>query len=803
MGRFIAVFPVVLSALWSLSCGSSTQTVTGPSTSKCPVTAAAQPSTFASAGGTGTVSVNTNRECQWNVSASGGWIQLAAQAAGQGEGSVAFNVSANVEPSQRRGSIVVGEQQLAITQEAAACAFTVSPTSVSMSPGGERRSVTVTAGNAQCAWTARSQTEWLAIVDGAQGTGSGEVVFEARATTGPSRTGVLTVAGQTVTVTQGVGCSTTIAPVSQTVGASGGSGTITVNTASGCTWSAQSDAPWISITSGQSGVGSGTVAFSVSSWNGPSRTGTLRVDGHLFTVTQSAGCSYSLDRNSQSIGSGGGNGSVSVRSASGCAWTASSNVPWITVTSGANGTGDGTAQFSVAANTGPARSGTLVVGGHAFTVNQGGGCSYSINPASQSLGAEGGTGSFTITTGALCEWTATASESWVRITAPANGAGTGSGTIAFSVERSAVAARTATITAGGRTFTVQQGGGCSFNIDPAGQNFSSGGGDGSFNVSAGAGCAWTATASESWVRITSGASGAGNGTVQFNVDPNGGSARAASIAVGGRSFSVQQSAGCTYNLSAGASNFGADGGTGSVTVSTGGGCTWNASAPASDSWVRITSGAGGQGDGAVQFAVDPNPGTTPRSTTLTVAGQPHTINQAGAAPVCTYAVDPAALLVDAAGGSGTFTVNTAAGCSWTATPNAVWLQVTGGASGSGPGPVSFAASPNSGPARTGTISAGGQTFTASQGSGCTVGISPSSQNVEIAGGNGTIAVSTEAGCDWSAAVTQGADWISITAGASGNGAGAVQFAVTANAGAARSGTITVSGQTFTIAQAGI
>ena len=57
----------------------------------------------------------------------------------------------------------------------------------------------------------------------------------------------------------------------------------------------------------------------------------------------------------------------------GCAWTAVSTVPWITVTKGGNGSGGGNVEFTVDANaTGAARSGTITIGGQVFTVDQAG-----------------------------------------------------------------------------------------------------------------------------------------------------------------------------------------------------------------------------------------------------------------------------------------------------------------------------------------------------------------------------------------------------------------------------------------------
>ncbi len=64
-------------------------------------------------------------------------------------------------------------------------------------------------------------------------------------------------------------------------------------------------------------------------------------------------------------------GSVAVTARSGCGWTAANNDAWITVTSGATSTGDGTVNYSVAANTTMSqRIGTITIGGQTFTVTQ-------------------------------------------------------------------------------------------------------------------------------------------------------------------------------------------------------------------------------------------------------------------------------------------------------------------------------------------------------------------------------------------------------------------------------------------------
>jgi hypothetical protein len=89
------------------------------------------------------------------------------------------------------------------------------------------------------------------------------------------------------------------------------------------------------------------------------------------TINQAAGCSFTVSPTSANVAYGGGPGIVGVTVAAGCAWTATSNSTWITITGGASGTGNGTVDYSVAANsTSSARTGTLTVAGQTVTINE-------------------------------------------------------------------------------------------------------------------------------------------------------------------------------------------------------------------------------------------------------------------------------------------------------------------------------------------------------------------------------------------------------------------------------------------------
>jgi hypothetical protein len=99
-------------------------------------------------------------------------------------------------------------------------------------------------------------------------------------------------------------------------------------------------------------------------------SGVLNVYGLVGPGSQCGTISPATD----SFGTPGGSGSVSVRGGSECAWTAASNVDWITVSSGAAGSGSGAVNYSVDQNEGPARSGTMTIAGQVFTVSQTSGC---------------------------------------------------------------------------------------------------------------------------------------------------------------------------------------------------------------------------------------------------------------------------------------------------------------------------------------------------------------------------------------------------------------------------------------------
>jgi Putative binding domain, N-terminal len=249
---------------------------------------------------------------------------------------------------------------------------------------------------------------------------------------------------------------------------------------------------------------------------------------------------------------------------------------------------------------------------------------------------------------------------------------------------------------------------------------------------------------------------------------------------------------CTYSVSPTTVSAPSTGLNSSISVITGSSCAWTpvSSVP----WITITSG-GMSGLGSFSYTVAAT--ATPRTGTITVAGQTVTINQSTGS--CTYSVSPTNVSAPSTGLNSSISVITGSACAWTPASSVLWITVTSGGM-SGLGSFSYTVAPNgTGAGRTGTLTVGGQIVTVTQSTGsCTYSVSPTSVSAPSTGLNSSISVVTGSGCAWTA--TSSATWIAITSGGM-SGLGSVNYTVAATT-TARTGTITVAGQTITITQIG-
>lgn len=630
-----------LAALYA-SCTSTQTSTISPSASRCVVTVTNSIDTAPPSGGAGTLAITAARDCPWAASNGAAWIAITSSSSGQGDGSVEYRVAANSEPVPRSATIDVNNAAATIIQEAAECRFTVSPPATTVDATGGAVAIHVQA-SAACPWTATTDASWVRVTAGASGKGDGSVAVAVDANDGPARSARLLVAEATVTVTQGDGvpsapppppppptCSYSIQPDSQTMAASGGPGTIEVTAnASTCAWTAISNTAWITITGGQSATGSGRVTFAAGANTGASRTGSMSVAGRTFTLTQAGmSCSPSISPSIEAMFAGGGTSTVTVSAGASCAWTSASHASWITIASAASGTGAGTVTLKVAANSGLKRTGTATIAGQTFTVEQAAApCTFALSPSSIDIPSGGGVGATNVTAGAGCAWTAEVDVAWITMTAGSSG--TGSGTVSFNAGANPGAARSAAITVGGQTLTVtQQAAPCTFVIAPLGQTIPSAAGSGTVTVTAGETCGWTATSNNpDWLTVTDGAAGTGNGAVSFSADANPGVPRTGTLTIGGQTFTVTQDAPCTYSIDPSSQTMGDAGGSGTVTVTTGGSCSWTAVSN-DGAWLTVIGVSPGIGSGQVTYTASSNTGLE-RTGTITIAGGSFTLTQSG------------------------------------------------------------------------------------------------------------------------------------------------------------------------------
>lgn len=340
----------------------------------------------------------------------------------------------------------------------------------------------------------------------------------------------------------GPSCSVSIAPPTQAIGADGGPATVTVTAPGGCAWTAASGASWVTVTSGASGTGNGSVAYTVAANAATAaRTTTLSIGTQTHTVTQqgrpAVECTYALQPASADLTKDAASGTFAVRAPAGCAWTATSTAPWLLVSSGGTGSGDGSVTYAVTRNTEiGGRTGTITVAGQVFTLRQQGDvgvCQYSVTPVSFDPCMPATTMRVTLTTDAACPWTAAPTSSWLGVS---QSGGSGSATLDVSVgdnydapRNGVVEIRWPTATAGQNVHVSQAG--CVYAVSQGTFTFPVAGGSATFDVlqqsiptvCGGAlqdRCVWSAVADVPWITITSSMPRSGDNPVAFTVAAN-------------------------------------------------------------------------------------------------------------------------------------------------------------------------------------------------------------------------------------------------------------------------------------------
>jgi hypothetical protein len=324
-------------------------------------------------------------------------MSITSGASGSGNGAVSVTLTANSNEAGRAGTLTIAGQAVPVQQEGlGACTIEISPSSASYNKDSATGTFAVTAA-AHCAWSAASNAAWISVTSGSPGTGNGTVDYSIERNRGPEpRSGTIGVGPQTFTVNQAGDtppppvCEYSVTPIEFSPCMSVPFAlTSTVTTQNGCTWTASPGAPWITVTSGRSGTGSGVVSFTVTDNYDAPRHGVVEIRWPTVTAGQNlqvsqAGCHYAVSVAAFNMPASGGNGRFDVLQQSEpltcggatqdrCRWSAVSDVPWITVTTSMPQAGDNPVNFTVAPNgTASTRTGNITVRDKVVRITQSG-----------------------------------------------------------------------------------------------------------------------------------------------------------------------------------------------------------------------------------------------------------------------------------------------------------------------------------------------------------------------------------------------------------------------------------------------
>lgn len=687
----------------------------------------------------------------------------------------------------------------------AACTYSSSPASRLHGSGAATNTVAVSA-EVGCPWTVSNTNGWISILLGASGVGTGMVTYAVAPNPNPlERTGLVVIAGSTFTLRQSaLICAYSLSPATRTHGPGLVSNSITLAAnGSGCPWSASANAPWITLTASTNGLGSASVDYQVAAnptldW----RTGVVMVAGQAFTLIQRGQtCSYDLTPTTRTHGYGTASNSFSIATLSGCAWTAVSDSPWITIASGATGSASGDIGYLVAANpSGAARTGTVSVAGQVFNLVQSGQpCTYAILSPNVTHAAGPSTNSVSVTATPGCAWVVENTVSWVSILAGAGGVG--DGTVTYGVTANpGPGPRSTLLSIAGQSYPIyQEEPFCTYKLSPTNRVHGPAATTNTISIGAAAGCNWTLVHTSAWVRFLS-TNGSGNAGVDYILEANPGfSDRVTTVTVADQTLTLRQlGISCVPSLSPTTRTHGYGGASNSFSLAANGGCSWSAACTVP--WITVVAGTNGSGNGVVSYLVDPNPSGLSRTGSIVVADAVFSLVQSGTP--CGYGLTPASRNHGYGATSNSIAVSATPGCPWTVANSNAWLTVVSGASGAGDGTIGYlvAANPSTQP-RSGNLVVGGQLFTIAQaGAACVPTLEPAEGIHGMSFETGLVRVTTASGCPWTVVNTNA--WVALLAGAQGGTeSGVVEYVLATNPnGAPRFGSLTIAGQVYPLSQ---
>ena len=485
-------------------------------------------------------------------------------------------------------------------------------------------------------------------------------------------------------------------------------------------------------------------------------------------------------------------------------WTAAASDDWLFLNASSGDAGKPVGYRAEDNSNAEDRVGYVYVAGHTFTVTQKGLGGATLEPADVILERHGGNGTVAVTVQDQAHWSARPAVDWISVV-PVSGVGTGS--VAYAVAPwNELSSRTGTVAIAGETFTVVQNGWrmqlesfsaeCDFQAREI-----------PIVVEALDGAVWSVTPDDDWITVINAGSGKGNGFVSISVAANPSyKTRTGTVSIGSETFTVIQGGfgspvlsmePVSATLEEGVTN-------GTVSVSATPDLPW--SAKSRTEWLFLADKSKtGSGDGAIEYAVLPNPTLYAREGKVVVTPEP-----ASGVPAVTYvvtqpplqaAIDPREHEFPVAGGSVTVNVNVPKSVPWKVGDLPEWLKANV-ASSTGPGSVTLQAAANGTVSvRSATIRIAEQDLVVTQlAHGVRIEYDATTALFGKDGGMGTISVFPADNASWKA-VSSDPSWLFLFSEEAVVGDGEAEYFVTPlETGTFRTGTITIGDQVVHVTQ---
>ena len=337
--------------------------------------------------------------------------------------------------------------------------------------------------------------------------------------------------------------------------------------------------------------------------------GRILASGVLFCcVSLAVQAAITIDPPSRSFAKEGGGASV-LTSGSG-SWTATTASAWITITPRTNGVAGESCVYVVAANfSADTRQGVIVIAGQNHTVTQSG-YDATLSPTSAVVTLDGGSGEISVTTAAGVSWNAVSHAAWVTVVPTS---GVSAGTVTYTVARyGGVTDRSASLTIAGKTFTIKQTG-ADVNISPPTVEKTYEADIVQVQVTALFSTTWSVTPNASWISVVDGGSGSGDSSVTLGVGTNPSyQHRVGTVSIGSATLTITQEGTPNPVLAITPTETTASplGATGGFAVLATPDAPW--SVTSLDSWLIVSEGHSGAGNGNVSYVVTANPNLTSR-----------------------------------------------------------------------------------------------------------------------------------------------------------------------------------------------